>query len=337
MYLVDACVGCGSPRLERLPAVLAPFIRSYVLGRKPATATRDDEVVSLCLCLSCDLAFYDRRFTDDEIDQLYSGYRGEGYFHARNRVEPFYTRSVNTAIGADQTTISLRRRKVGDFLRVATAARPPLSVLDYGGDAGQFIPDWSGLRKYVYEISDVTPCPGIERLGDLADLREPVDLVMLAHVLEHASDPLAMLRHLRGLATRQGWLYVEVPLDRPQAPPPRLMPLHRRWVSLVSGSPRRAILADVVSTPLRVLVRQRWTPFTFPKLHEHLNHFSEASLAASVEAAGWQPLTSMTYTMGRGPLKVAVLGMLSRLGEMPAGTEPLAEPATEDPRSRGSQ
>jgi len=315
MYLVEACVGCESKRLLLLPAVIAPFIQTYVLdaaARGEPTLTSE---VKLCICHDCELAFYDLRFTEDEIGRLYAGYRSDAYYRARHRVEPFYTRGINAAIGADSETITLRRNTVGDFLFSETSEQPPRSVLDFGGDAGQFIPEWEGVTKYVYEISDVTPLAGVERVADLAHLKQPVDLVILAHVLEHASDPLGMLRALAPLTQPGGWLYVEVPLDRPQPPPRHFRFLHRRWVSAVSKSRGRTIVADLVSTPLRVLFRGRWTPFTFPKLHEHLNHFSTASLAASLSSAGWEPLTSMTYVMGSGPLKVEALGMLGRLRE----------------------
>ena len=195
------------------------------------------------------------------------------------------------------------------FLSLGTSSAPPRSILDYGGDAGQFIPDLEGVERLVYEISDVEPVSGVRRVRD--PRAEKVDLVMLTHVLEHASEPLQLVRELADVAVEGGWLYVEVPLDRPMVPPAQLRHANERFVQALSTR-WRVVAADLLSTPLRVLRREAWTPFTFPKVHEHLNHFSLGSLQAILLAGGWTPEATMTYEVGRGVLRVAALGMLAR-------------------------
>ncbi|MCW2667199.1 MAG: Methyltransferase type 11 [Frankiales bacterium] len=310
MYRVDACVSCRSRDLERTAAVVAPFLTSYVLGQpvKGGVAERTD----LCRCATCDLAFFDLRLEDDEITRLYAAYRSRSYYKARHKVEPFYTWKINEGIGGDDQTIAHRRQVVGRFLVDALGQGRLRSVLDYGGDAGQFLPEVEGAQGYVYEISEVQPVEGVTRLASMDELAEPVDLVVLAHVLEHASSPIAMLEELQGFVGAGGYVYVEVPLDRPKMPPRWARRGHERWVAHVSGSVRRTVAADTVSTPLRVLLRDRWMPGTFPKLHEHLNFFSEASLAAALSQAGWDRVASFTYAHGTGPLAVNALGMLGR-------------------------
>lgn len=290
MDRVDTCPACESTDLARQAAVVAPFLVTYA-GARPDTT-------DLCECRGCGLAFYDRRLTADEASRLYAEYRGPAYQRARQRVEPLYTRGVNRGIGDDDATIALRREKVGALVARAAAS----SVLDYGGDAGQFIPD-GFERRYVHEISDVDPIDGVERYAG-----QQVDLVMLAHVLEHVADPCALLLELSAVAGAR-WLYVEVPLDRPATPPAWFLPLHQRWVRWLSRGWRRTALADVVSTPVRVLLRGRWVPFTFPKAHEHLQHWDERSLTSALGTTGWRQVESMTYGLG-GRLRMNALGVL---------------------------
>ena len=311
MFVVDRCLICGGRELQRVPALVSPFVHRYVLERGASWSSPLLEI-SMCSCQACDLTFFDRRYTPEEVQALYSGYRGEDYLRARRAVEPFYTRKINEGIGSDPEVTEARRREVGHFFREHLGAARVTSVLDYGGDAGQFIPDLPEVERFVYEISDVEPIEGVTRIAQLEDLPGPMDVVMLMHVLEHASDPLEMLAEVRPTGRPDGWIYVEVPLDRPHVPPPWALRAQRRFVTLLGRSVRRATVADVISTPLRVLFRDRWLPGTFPKLHEHINFFSEQSLRKLVETAGWDPVAALRYQHGTGPMAVDALGLLAR-------------------------
>jgi SAM-dependent methyltransferase len=311
MLRVDSCIICGGSDLERAPALVSPFVHRYVLDPDSRWSSPLEQL-ALCRCVECDVTFFDRRYEPDEVRALYRGYRGEEYLRSRRAVEPFYTRRLNEAIGSDPAVTNSRRTEVGRFFTAELGDSSVASVLDYGGDAGQFIPDLPGVERFVYEISDVEPIAGVTRVARLEDLPRRVDVVMLMHVLEHASDPLAMLAEVKAAARPDGWIYVEVPLDAPPALPSWAARAQRRFVASVGRSLRRTVIADVVSTPLRVVFRNRWLPGTFPKLHEHINFFSEPSLRRLAEAGGWEPVAPLRYRHGSGPMAVDALGLLAR-------------------------
>ena len=309
MEQVDSCIVCGSQELAGSPAIVAPFVREYALGGtgQPTAPAQS----ALMTCASCDMVFFDQRYDEEEIAALYAGYRSERYYTIRHRFEPLYTRKLNDVVGRESEVIDRRKRKVKDLVTSVLGEGVIRSVLDFGGDAGQFIPDIEGADRYVLEVSDVPPVPGVMSVSHLEDLKEPVDLVMVAHVLEHLSDPVALLQELTSVSGDDGHLYVEVPMDRPRMPPAYAARLQASWVDMVSRSARCTVVADAVSTPVRVLARGRWIPFTFPRLHEHINFFSQESLRRALDLSGWQVVGQVEYKHRSGLLAVPVLGMLA--------------------------
>jgi len=324
MRRITSCLVCSSDDLASSPAIVAPFIREYALGGtgRPEVPTQ----AVLLTCAVCDMVFYDLRYDDDEIAALYSGYRGERYFTLRHHFEPLYTRKLNDDIRSDPAAIDTRKRTVQALVTEALGNKTITSVLDFGGDAGQFIPDFQGATRYVLEVSGVPPESGVTSVSRLEELEKPVDLVMLAHVLEHVSDTVALLTELMTAVGDGGYLYVEVPLDRPKMPPPWAARLQASWVKTVTRSTRLTVAVDAVSTPVRVLARGRWIPFTFPRLHEHITFFSPGSLARTLERGGWHAVAQKQYDHGTGLFGLSVFGVLATR----------AIPATEPPAGRAS-
>ncbi len=306
---VTRCIVCGSLELAGTPAVVALFIRHYALMADRNDTHAPTQAV-LLTCASCDMTFYDLRFDDGEIRTLYKDYRGERYYKTRHRFEPFYTRKLN-GMGHAPIAIDTRKREVEVFISDALGEGAIRSVLDFGGDAGQFIPEFQGAERYVLEVSDVKPVPGVTSVDELADLKRPVDLIMVAHVLEHLSDPVALLQELTSASSEGGHLYVEVPMDRPKMPPPWAARLQASWVDAVARSPRRTAIADAISTPVRVLARKHWIPFTFPRLHEHINFFSSVALERAAERSGWEVVGQIQYVHRWGLFALPVLGILA--------------------------
>lgn len=310
MDIAKSCIVCRGTDLKRTAAVVAPFIRQYVLSAtKVIEAPR---IAALLTCGACDMTFFDARYDSNEVNALYSEYRGERYYQRRHRVEPLYTRKLNGDIGGDGDIVRQRKNVVGAFVRDLLGEVTVSSVMDFGGDAGQFIPDLPGAERYVLELSDVPPAKGVRRLGCLDDVKHPVDLMMLAHVLEHVSDPVALLEQLASITAAEGHLYVEVPLDRPMTPPAWAENWHSSWVDAVTKSTRRTVLADALSTPVRLLARQHWVPLTFPRVHEHLNFFTLASLTRALDLSGWQLVGQMEYVHRVSRLSLPALGVLAK-------------------------
>jgi hypothetical protein len=282
MYQEDECPCCGSTDRLRYPAIVAPFIAAYVL----ASPTR---VTYLAECRSCTFRFFEERYDDDEVRRLYEGYRGEKYLQERHAFEFWYTRKINDTIGRDSNEIRTRQERILNVLR-GRAPLPLESVLDYGGDRGQFIPDGIAERRFVFDISGAKPEPNVVSIASTAAVQgKSFELVMLAHVLEHLSSPAPLVREVRSYMQKGGYLYVEVPYERYNLHVPASadgrMSSYERYLRWLIQSPRGTRAADFVSTALRVKTN-RVVPFGFVKLHEHINFFNEASLRILLEGAG---------------------------------------------------
>ena len=286
MYTINRCPCCDSQNLKSRHAVIAPFVAHYAVRRPPTRC-------HLCECKQCLFRFFDARFTPEEIRRLYSGYRGPDYFRERHRHEFWYSSGVNDEIGKDPKEIKARSAALNAFLSRNTDVAAIETVLDYGGDRGQFIPPTIGRRKYVFELSDAVPVDGVNRLHSEGEI-EPnsFNLVMLCCVLEHCSNPAQMLETLRGFVIPGSLLYVEVPFERYG-----LMAFagsseaYSRYLDLLLTFPPFLTAVDFYSTVARIKLGVV-PPLGILKCHEHLNFFDQQSLATLLKRTGFMIVAS---------------------------------------------
>src|ERR1039458_9553959 len=140
MYTIEACPCCQSKESHARWAIIAPFLAHYAVGRPPF-------LCKLLECSNCSFGFFDGPLTPDEVARLYSGYRGERYFAERHRWEFWYSRKVNDGIGGDPEEISHRVSALERIVHPHVDLGAVATVLDYGGDRGQFIPQSLGRKK----------------------------------------------------------------------------------------------------------------------------------------------------------------------------------------------
>jgi hypothetical protein len=294
---VDTCIGCGALDLRRYVTAAAPFVATRV----PALAR---ERIELVRCPACGLGFFDPRLEDAEVAALYRNYRDAEYQRVRQLHEPGYTPAVNAGLGGE-AEIAARTANMRAFLAPHLRLEDVRSVLDYGGDRGQFILDeLSGARRVVYEISGVPVRPGVVAITDWeVAARERYDLVLCNHVLEHASFPGEVLRQLAAVAHAGTRFYFEVPLEDPFAP--------RRPRSAFSGL-RRLVLA--VPALADAYYRRR----KLPLLHEHVNLFSVASLARVLQAHGLVVDEVARRDLAVDAATIAVVSCVAHLAARPA-------------------
>lgn len=298
MYFIDSCPCCASSQLKKWPAIVAPFIAQYACATEP-------QACCLCECRDCTFRFFDSRLSDQEIGRLYAGYRGRAYLEARHRHEFWYSAAVNAAIGYDAGEMASRKQNLANLL----SRRPEeiTSVLDYGGDRGQFIPDGLGTERYVFEISDATPVPGVTRLESVKGRQ--FDFVMLAHVLEHCSEPLEFVQKMKALGNGHSMYYFEVPFERRSlgvAPRGRLARLYRD--ALLHARPLLTAV-DLYSTVFRVKFNCN-PPLGLHKCSEHLNFFSEKSLCTLLERSGYRVVECGTAEVqSKGPVSRILYGL----------------------------
>ena len=307
MRTIDQCPCCLTRMDPTCPALMAPFIAERVWGGRA-------EVTQLLTCPACAFRGFASRLDEGEMDRLYSGYRGEAYFQVRHRWEPWYTRALNTELGDSPAELRTRKHNAHALITRCLGDQPPVRVLDYGGDRGQFIPDQWPSEKFVFEVSGREPLPGIQRVGNAFDLEgRDFDLVMLCHVLEHLPDPAAQLEQIRELIGEAGHLYVEVPLERPDLKWAGRWPWGPAGLSWLAGHPWLLRLVDLHSTYFRI---RRWTipALGFLKASEHLNFFTPESLQALMARLGFAVLAceEMGFTGACAQTRATALGCVAR-------------------------
>jgi hypothetical protein len=141
---------------------------------------------------------------------IYTSYRGDNYLRIRNKWEPWYTKDFNETHD-HQSYINSRKKYLEIFL-LNNLESYPNTLVDYGGDKGQYVPNLNQKKSYVLDVSEYDSLPGIEKISNLSEIEKP-DLVILSHVLEHVSHPMGMLEDL---LEHSKVLYIEVPFGCPQ-------------------------------------------------------------------------------------------------------------------------
>ena len=274
---MSECRNCGSSELRDLGPIgmVQPFFLKRVFGmelrvpRSPNAVKqkiRDLATLSISLlsrlitpfafvemqlCAHCSFIQTKLPFHDEDIRRLYRDYRSPTYNQERIHFEPEYAQ-IATAIGQDQREVSARQSALSQFLRKSMQTSDAHTILDYGGSDGRFIPDIPG-SKFVYEISNMDPLPGVTRIKSESGLRTYC-IVLFAHVTEHIPHPLNLVRKLSAYVESGGYLYIETPQD-------------------ISDAQR----ADLQRSALRMNIG----------IHEHINYYCVPAVAALLEAAGF--------------------------------------------------
>lgn len=311
-----ACPGCGATTRTTRGAVVSPWIRKRAEIR--ARRTR------LGVCDRCGTGMFEYRYSDEELDRIYVGYRGLEYFNLRHAWEPSYTREMNEDLGEGHDVVGSRRRALSDLLeaQVQRGASGLECAIDIGGDVGQFIPE-EIPRRYVLDVSGKEVRPGVVAIADPGDERaHGTDIVMMCGILEHLPRPdefiSASLRDVRWGSHRL--LYAEVPAGVPTAN--------------VRGLSRAALPVGLLSSMCRPTWRmadrvnarsqRRGRPWSLMplRLSEHLNFFTTEGLTALVERCGGRVLLCDEYDIASSLTRSGRLSFsrtLRLLAEMDTG------------------
>ncbi len=257
--IADACICCGGQSLEKSPAILMPFVAHRVFGWAPVEiddswglrTIRNGNAYSICnsvSCLDCGMLFLDIRFSDPEMEALYSGYRQAEYTALRDHYEPGYAErndTLNQGIGF-----------IPEIEAFLTPFLPlPVRVADWGGDTGINTPFKSASTLFhVYDISGKPGIAGAVMVDRDTARRTAYDLIVCSNVLEHIPYPLDTLSDIRDLMSRDTVLYIEVPHEE-----------------VVRQNPEGTVLCAL---------KRHW--------HEHVNFFGLEALRRLLAAAGME-------------------------------------------------
>lgn len=186
------CLIC-SCLTESKPARIAPFLSHYCELGTSLTKIR--------YCGQCDLAFFQRRLTDDEAKRLYTNYRGEEYNRERLKLEPGYERFMGPFEDPLSFIYTERIRDYVDFIDVFPEIESARHILDFGGDGSIPKRVFPGARIAIDDLS----------AGSTETNATQYDLVFASNVFEHISDPAPVLKKLVERIEPEGMLFIDVP------------------------------------------------------------------------------------------------------------------------------
>jgi Methyltransferase domain len=250
------CPVCNSPCLNRVPAVISPWIRE--LGVK-------SRVSKYLLCKTCNTGFFSKRYSDSEMSSIYKDYRGSNYVTIREKWENWYSHSYN-ANHDSEAWVQSRKKSLNDFILAQGSANYD-RVVDIGGNRGEYIPEFA-KSKYLLDISEREPITNVNRIQSLNEI-EGIDLIIYAHILEHVRNPIIELENLFKHSKR---IYVEVPFGVPVISKERKSKLRFWWHLMSSTTPYFWNRQAAPSTGRTV------NPIKMLSQSEHLTFFSEDSM-----------------------------------------------------------
>jgi hypothetical protein len=201
----------------------------------------------------------------------------------RHAFEPWYTAQFNAGL-ASNVAYDRRRPVLAAILRQHIGDRKIQRVLDYGGDRGDLVHGLvDGAQAFVYDISGIPAVDGVVATSNPAECK--ADLIINSNVLEHAGFPRVLLGDIVKAAPSEGTVYLEVPRESPFG---------------LSRMCRRVAQAGIVALTHPGLARHMIRPASLYLMHEHINYFSEQSLATLMRSGGCEVIATGNYQMDAG-------------------------------------
>lgn len=303
-----ACPSCGVGGVVVAHAVVAPWICELADLSSP----QESQLVD---CPDCGMSYFSLRYEDEDMEHLYSHYRGSRYVEVRRQWEPWYREAINSAFEPGSAATRARVDFLETALQVACGDRPWHLMVDVGGDAGQFFPTSGSGRRVLIDPSNKPLPSGVERAAQLADLDARPDLVMIAHVLEHLPDPRSVLNEIWSILADDGRLYVELPADRPRTSRLHTGVRFRRGLDGLARHRRPFVAADFVSGAIRQFGIPV-VPLPVIKQSEHLNYFNRRSVTELLQSTGFIPEHIASDPRGKpNGLRMGLLAVVARKRE----------------------
>jgi SAM-dependent methyltransferase len=286
MVKASNCVICEGAIRRVKRALVSPFLAARIWNRRPFC-------VDLVECTACGFMFYNPRLDDAEASRLYAGYRSEEYQRMRHASEPWYTVNFNAQLGA-QAAYDRRRPVLAAILRQHIGEREIRRVLDYGGDRGDLVCGLvDGAAAFVYDISGIPAVDGVTATSDPAECK--ADLVINSNVFEHVGFPRVLLEEIVKAIPPGGLVFLEVPRELPFG---------------FARVFRRIVQSGIVALTRPALARHVLRPASLYLMHEHINYFSEQSLATLIRCCGCSVIGAGSYVMDSGVEKAPMVWCL---------------------------
>jgi SAM-dependent methyltransferase len=237
-------------------------------------------LTSIRVCEDCSFVGPEMYFSKDLLQGLYKDYRLDSYNQDRCKYEPYY-QQIQHLVGKDVRELQARLDNIDELLKNHVDTNQFDSVLDWGGGEGRFIPRCL-VDKNVF-ILDVSDEPLANDCFKRINEPEPgmsFDFIQICHVLEHVSSPNEFLKEAIAYLKPGGVLYIEVPQDQSD-----------ENISRFKSEPN-----SINHT-----------------IHEHLNLFSQESLAALGAGLGLEMIVIDKHPINLGWISGTNLSGLFRM------------------------
>ena len=211
MKTINYCVCCGSARLEVFPATMWRFVIDRMTGGESNQPLIKCRYVH---CLDCSFAGSDLRFSQEEEFRYYKNYMKEEYINHRCSYDEGYgLRGILNFLNTEQYK-EMRRMPITQVLQNVLDFSKIESVLDFGGDTGELIPnELAHAKKFVTDVESRAIGNGVISVTSPSE-SGLVDLVICGHTLEHVSYPMELIKNLKSYLKPGGWIYLEIPKER---------------------------------------------------------------------------------------------------------------------------
>lgn len=273
------CIICGGNNFKRYKTSVYPFLVERVFDG-------EEQKTDLLICRDCAITFFELRLTDEQMAKLYNGYRDEQYQKQRQKHESYYTQEVNNDFGHNLDTLKRRKDYLSNILQTKVDISSIKTVLDYGGDKGQFLPDdFKNAEKFVYDISGITPIDGVRAIRNEDELKSKKwDFITCCYVFEHLPYPLKTLDKILSLLQPGCYLHIEVPKDKLNLLFCNRIGKYKKWERIAKKVFQYNRLRHII--PFKK--RSQGIFLAEPKMHEHINIFNIKTLEYIFNRPGYE-------------------------------------------------
>ena len=289
-------------------AILAPWISDLI-------GNNDQAQSKLIACSDCGFKFFSKRFNSSEMESIYTNYRGLKYVETRRRYEPWFSKGDANQNSSNSLAIQSRKEFMKQAFTTSGVSFSSInSVLDFGGDLGQFIPQEILGNRYLLDPSEIidSDLNNATRVKSLNEVPEKLDLIMNCHTLEHLPEFKQIIYDIHNSLKPDGYFYLEVPLDSFKTRRFSSTNLYRNYINALTHSKFLFMLVDFISGVSRQFLNVI-PMFGIVKQSEHINYFGLTSTEILLNKCGFRVISvnGPDLNFKQGKIRLGRLGVLS--------------------------
>lgn len=213
MKQLDCCPVCGGQNfVQNVDTAISAFVVERMMGLPKSDKT--EYPTKSVQCGDCHFIGTLTRFAAEEERRYYKEYMKEDYNTHRTLYEGTswlrYQNYFDT-----QEYFDVRKQAAMETLASVLDLSDITSLIDYGGNTGEMIPDeFDHAKRFVLDLELRELANNVQSITSPAESGQ-VDLVLCSHTLEHVSYPKELLEDIKRYIKPNGYIYIEVPTEQP--------------------------------------------------------------------------------------------------------------------------